>query len=309
MKQKTSASVREHAEVKISKLLLRGNLAMSAASSHKCSCKYTTYFIKYKIKNDKIMGKRFNAVSERFIRELETKRISGYRLMKDKVVKSQASLTAIKNGTQGVSRKMIDTCADLYGLDKAYVLMGDISNTNGDQMIITTSNSTVSSSNNKYQQAGKKTTARRMRAYIREELINVPFIPQDATASFVDNFGDMQNLKSDTYGVMQEEGEDLQNGQYVVFQVTGESMTPSIPDEAKVLAVLIPEEKWEEANGVVFVLYGKMLTIKRVLKNSLYLNNIITLKADNPMYGQVDIERSEIRGIWQAERIVSQKIK
>ena len=255
------------------------------------------------------MGKRFNAVSERFIRELEAKRISGYRLMKDKVVKSQASLTAIKNGTQGVSRKMIDTCVDLYGLDKAYVLMGDISNTNGDQMIITTSNSTVSSSNNKYQQAGKKTTARRMRAYIREELINVPFVPQDATASFVENFGDMQNLKSDTYGVMQEEGEDLQNGQYVVFQVTGESMTPSIPDEAKVLAVLIPEEKWEEANGVVFVLYGKMLTIKRVLKNSLYLNNIITLKADNPMYGQVDIERSEIRGIWQAERIVSQKIK
>lgn len=300
--------MREHAEVKISKLSCE---EFSNVSRILSQMQLQIYYIFYKVqnKNDKIMKKRFNAVSERFIKELEAKRISGYKLMKDKVAKSQASLTAIKNGTQGVSRKMIDTCVDLYGLDKAYILMGDISNTNGDQMIITTSNSTISSSNNKYQQAGKKTTARRMRAYIREELINVPFVPQDATASFVENFGDMQNLKSDTYGVMQEEGEDLQNGQYVVFQVTGESMTPNIPDEAKVLAVLIPEEKWEEASGVVFVLYGKMLTIKRVLKNSLYLNNIITLKADNPMYGQVDIERSEIRGIWQAERIVSQKIK
>lgn len=256
------------------------------------------------------MKKRFDEVSERFLRELETNDITGYKLMKDKVIRSQTSLSSIKNGKQKVSRRMIDACADLYGLDKTYILMGNISNTNGDQTILTVSNnSTVSGSNNKCGQAGKKTTARRMRAYIREELVDVPFVPQDATASFVENFGDMQNLKSDTYGVMQEEGEDLQNGQYVVFQVTGESMTPSIPDEAKVLAVLIPEEKWEEANGVVFVLYGKMLTIKRVLKNSLYLNNIITLKADNPVYGQVDIERSEIRGIWQAERIVSQKIK
>lgn len=256
------------------------------------------------------MKKSFDEVSERFLRELETNDITGYKLMKDKVIRSQTSLSSIKNGKQKVSRRMIDACADLYGLNKTYILMGNISNTNGDQTILTVSNnSTVSGSNNKCGQAGKKTTARRMRAYIREELVDVPFVPQDATASFVENFGDMQNLKSDTYGVMQEEGEDLQNGQYVVFQVTGESMTPSIPDEAKVLAVSIPEEKWEEANGVVFVLYGKMLTIKRVLKNSLYLNNIITLKADNPVYGQVDIERSEIRGIWQAERIVSQKIK
>ena len=309
MKQKTSASVREHAEVKISKLSCE---EFSNVSRILSQMQLQIYYIFCVVqnKNDKIMKKRFDEVSERFLRELETNDVTGYKLMKDKVIRSQTSLSSIKNGKQKVSRRMIDTCADLYGLNKAYILMGNISNTNGDQTILTVSNnSTVSGSNNKCGQAGKKTTARRMRAYIREELVDVPFVPQDATASFVENFGDMQSLNSDTYGVMQEEGEDLQNGQYVVFQVAGESMTPSIPDEAKVLAASIPEEKWEEANGVVFVLYGKMLTIKRVLKNSLYLNNIITLKADNPVYGQVDIERNEIRGIWQAERIVSQKIK
>lgn len=255
------------------------------------------------------MKKRFDRVSARFINELESKGISGYKLMKDGVIKSQASLTGIKNGSQGVSRRMIDTCADLYGVDKAYILMGNVSNSGGDQMIMNVSNSTVADSNNRYQQGEREMTARRLNVYIREDLVNVPFVPQDATASFAENFGDMQNMKSDTYGVMQEEGEDLQNGRYVVFQVKGESMAPNIPDGSKVLAVSIPEGKWEEVGGVVFVLYGKMLTIKRVLKNSLYMNNSITLKADNPVYGQIDVERREIRGVWKAERIVSQKIK
>ena len=107
---------------------------------------------------------------------------------------------------------------------------------------------------------------------------------------------------------MQENGEDLQNGEYVVFQVKGESMSPNIPNGAKILAASIPEEKWDEVNGVIFIVYGKTLTIKRVLKNSLFTSNVITLKADNPTYGQLDIERNEIRGIWEARRIVSQKI-
>lgn len=86
-------------------------------------------------------------------------------------------------------------------------------------------------------------------------------------------------------------------------------MSPNIPDSSKVLAQMVDTSKWEEVNGVIFVAYGKTLTIKRVLKNSLYINNTITLKADNPIYGQIDVARKEIRGIWKAERIVSQKIK
>ena len=37
-------------------------------------------------------------------------------------------------------------------------------------------------------------------------------------------------------------------------------------------------------------------------------DNILTLKADNPTHGQVDVSRCEIRGMWKAIRIVSQKI-
>lgn len=153
----------------------------------------------------------------------------------------------------------------------------------------------------------EQNSAKPVGTYLNEKLTEVPMIDADAAATFIENMHN-QHYTTDKYGVMQEDGEDLNNGNYAVFRVIGESMTPTIPDKAKVLARRIPEEKWEEVSGVVFVIYGKMFTIKRVLKNSLYTNNSLTLKADNPLYGQMDIERAEIRGIWQAVRIVSQKI-
>ena len=85
-------------------------------------------------------------------------------------------------------------------------------------------------------------------------------------------------------------------------------MSPNIPNTSKVLAKKIPEEKWEMASGVVIIVYGKTLTIKRILKNGLFDGNYLTLKADNPEYGQFQVERTEIRGMWQAIRIVSKKI-
>lgn len=68
------------------------------------------------------------------------------------------------------------------------------------------------------------------------------------------------------------------------------------------------EGLWESASGVVSIVYGKTLSVKRILKNSLFLDNVLTLKADNPKHGQLDVERREIRGMWQALRIISQKI-
>ena len=153
----------------------------------------------------------------------------------------------------------------------------------------------------------EQSNAKPVGAYLNEDLIEVPMVDADAAATFIENMHN-QHYTMDKYGVMQEDGEDLSSGNYAVFRVVGESMTPTIPDKSKVLAKRIPEEKWEEVSGVVFVIYGKMFTIKRVLKNSLYINKSLTLKADNPLYGQMDIERAEIRGIWQAVRIVSQKI-
>ena len=260
------------------------------------------------------MKEKFDDISVRFLEALKENEITGYKLMKDGVIKSQASLTKIKSGKLKASMRLIDRCCKQYGLDKAWVLLGNdfgnISNRDGDQTIVSaSSNSSIINSVNKGTERNTRSPAKPLKLYLRENLTNVPFVQQDAAASFIDNLGDMQNASVDTYGVMQENAEDLSNGKYVVFQVNGDSMTPNIPDDTKVLAQKIDERKWEEVSGVVFVAYGKTLTIKRVLKNNLYMDNALTLKADNPVYGQIDVSRNEIRGIWKAERIISQKIK
>ena len=165
----------------------------------------------------------------------------------------------------------------------------------------------VINSNNRTIERRNTSDAKAVMPYLREELVNIPYLPINAKASFVESLYDTA-YETETYGVMTEEGENLNEAEYKVFQIDGDSMTPNIPDRSKVLAKLIPEERWENASGVVFVVYGKTLTIKRILKNSLFDKNILTLKADNPIYGQVDIENNEIRGMWQAIRIVSQRI-
>ncbi|PXX23656.1 S24 family peptidase [Hoylesella shahii] len=144
-------------------------------------------------------------------------------------------------------------------------------------------------------------------SYIRENLVNVPYVPAVAKASFVESLYDT-TYEMDSYGIMPEDGEDLMSGDYIVYQINGDSMAPNIPNASKVLAKKIPEEKWEMASGVIIIVYGKTLTIKRILKNGLFDGNYLTLKADNPEYGQFQVERKEIRGIWKAIRIVSKKI-
>lgn len=197
---------------------------------------------------------------------------------------NQSNLSKILNGDRNVAPNLINAICDNLNVSYKWLVNGEGS------MFLTESSD-----------------AQPIKTYINDELIEVPIVDADAAATFIENMYD-QHYNIDKYGVMQEEGEDLNSGEYVVFKVVGESMVPTIPDKAKVLAMRIPEERWEELSGVVFVVYGKMFVIKRILKNSLFINNIITLKSDNPLYGQMEVDRTEIRGMWKAIRIVSQRI-
>jgi SOS-response transcriptional repressor LexA len=151
------------------------------------------------------------------------------------------------------------------------------------------------------------TNIRYIAPYINEELSKVPYVSALVAATFIENLYSME-YDLETYGVRAEDGEDLTNGEYIVFDVIGESMIPTIPGGAKILCRKIKEEQWEYANSVVVVIYGKTLTVKRVLKNDLYNKNALILKADNPIHGEVTVQRSEIRAMWQAVRIISVKI-
>ena len=143
-------------------------------------------------------------------------------------------------------------------------------------------------------------------AYTPDNFAHVRFVSIDAAASFVESlYGSENDLEY--IPVIREEGEFI-NDDYLVFQVKGDSMEPTIPNGARILAKRIDEGKWEYADGVVVVVYNKILTIKRVSKNMLYDNNSLLLKADNTKHGEMAIQRCEIRGMWKAERIINQKI-
>ena len=186
---------------------------------------------------------------------------------------NQSNLSKILNGDRNVAPKLINAICDNLNVSYKWLVNGE-----GSMFLTEPSN------------------AQPIKTYINDELIEVPIVDADAAATFIENMYD-QHYNVDKYGVMQEEGEDLNSGEYVVFKVVGESMVPTIPDKAKVLAMRIPEERWEELSGVVFVVYGKMFVIKRILKNSLFINNIITLKSDNPLYGQMEVVQRKRRDL------------
>ena len=145
---------------------------------------------------------------------------------------NQSNLSKILKGDRNVAPNLINAICDNLNVSYKWLVNGE-----GSMFLTEPSN------------------AQPIKTYINDELIEVPIVDADAAATFIENMYD-QHYNIDKYGVMQEEGEDLNSGEYVVFKVVGESMVPTIPDNAKVLAMRIPEERWEELSGVVFVVYG-----------------------------------------------------
>lgn len=258
--------------------------------------------------------------SERIKRAYEYLRFQGIVGSQDdvanKMKRQRTNVSSALNGNEKyLTDKFVKDFCKTFGIidlnwlltgEGEMFLTGDITQSGKNNQLVIAGGS-VNGSNNINMQTSKNSTAREVKPYLREELVNVPYVSIDAKASFVESLYN-NTYEEETYGIMAEGGEELNDTEYKVFQIDGDSMTPSIPDKSKVLARIIPDTKWEEASGVVLVVYSKTLTIKRVLKNSLFDKNFITLKADNPIHGQVDVERKEIRGMWQAIRIVSQRI-
>lgn len=217
----------------------------------------------------------------------------GYKLKKDNIISSESTLTSIKKGIQLPSKKTIDAFCEKYDVSRAWLYTGE-------GLFAKTPSGQIEPSEKDIRDALKNarmqsdSTISKVAPYLQDILVKVKYVPIDAAASFVESLYNTA-YEIDSYGVMPEEGEVLDDS-YMVFQVRGDSMEPTIPDGAKILARKIEEGLWESASGVVSIVYGKTLSVKRILKNSLFLDNVLTLKADNPKHGQLDVERREIRG-------------
>lgn len=111
----------------------------------------------------------------------------------------------------------------------------------------------------------------------------------------------------DTLEVVPIHGERIDDT-YVVFEIHGDSMAPTLLSHARILCKEIPEQRWQYAEGVVVISYRDKVVVKRIAVNDILGNSIITLKSDNPDYGSEDVQLSDIHCIYKAKRIISQDI-
>lgn len=141
-----------------------------------------------------------------------------------------------------------------------------------------------------------------------ETTIPIRFVTAKASATFVESLYGAENPDDDTYPIVAHMGEDLTTGDFAVFEVIGDSMSPSILNGSKVLAEKVPESKWEYVNGVVVIVYGKQMVIKRILSNNLFSSNMVILSSDNAVFGTFEVQRSDIRAIYKVKRKVDEEV-
>lgn len=140
------------------------------------------------------------------------------------------------------------------------------------------------------------------------EPVQVRYFEVSPSATFKEFYSGI-NEDPDFINVNPLPGEVLDNS-YCVFEVSGESMAPQIQDGAQVLCSEVSTTRWHMVKDcVVVIAYADRFVIKRVVENNLDLKNYLILASDNPDYDDEEmVQLADIRCIYEAERIISQRI-
>lgn len=136
----------------------------------------------------------------------------------------------------------------------------------------------------------------------------VKYVPVASTASFVESLTAGAEPSLESFSIIPEPGEEDELDNLYVFDVRGESMTPTIPDGAKILTEKVRPSRWHLVKGVAVVVFRDQVAVKRIARNRLDLDNYIVLESDNPDHGSLTVQLADIRGIFSAIRIVSAPI-
>lgn len=141
-----------------------------------------------------------------------------------------------------------------------------------------------------------------------EGAIPVRFFHITPTATFKE-FCEGMDEEPDSIPVVPPHGVDVDKDS-CVFEISGESMFPLIPNKARVLCREVPASQWHQVrDGVVAIAYGDKFVIKRVLKNCLGSDNYILLGSDNPDFpAEEKAARADIRCVFRALFVLSYPI-
>ena len=143
--------------------------------------------------------------------------------------------------------------------------------------------------------------------FIQETIVSVPFVSARATATFIESCCEEADILETmpVFGITEEE---LKKYRYIVFEISGNSMEPTIMDKSYVLAKPVDIGNWEYAAGVHIVVYSDLMVVKRIKNNDLLHKDMLTLCSDNPGAGEQTVRKSDIRGMWKVLRVIWQEI-
>jgi transcriptional regulator with XRE-family HTH domain len=97
-------------------------------------------------------------------------------------------------------------------------------------------------------------------------------------------------------------------GGELVMEVSGDSMAPTLHSGSEILVRPVDKNNWKYIEaGIYAVVYGNMLSIKRIRERN-WWEGYLRLYADNPLFGYVDVEVTDIHALYKATDIVRQKL-
>lgn len=141
------------------------------------------------------------------------------------------------------------------------------------------------------------------------EVIMVNYVPVTAMATFIESVGSAEETDFDKFPIVPRGTEMKETDKLCIFEVEGDSMYPTIPSGALILAKEIPERSWHYAEGVVVAVYDEFVVVKRIRRNSLGIDSLLVLRSDNEKYGDMTVQLSDIRVLYKAKRIISSEIR
>jgi len=144
----------------------------------------------------------------------------------------------------------------------------------------------------------------------QSNFVEVPFITEKATASFIENFSATTAYNGEeTYRVYVKDGEELPKNASVVA-VHGDSMEPQLVSGARILIAPVSISDWIYQNsGVYAVAYSSYLVVKRIKDNDLMRQRFLILHSDNPKGGSLTVPAADIRGLWKVIKVVDSPVR
>lgn len=244
--------------------------------------------------------KKLSNLSERFLSVLSILGITGYKLKQDGVINSEPTLTKIKQGKQQPSRKTISALCESYGVSESWLYTGEGEMLRNSNVALVPEDTegelyTENSHGTKFYAVGD---------IFRMEVRLVPFC---AYGRFVNELNALEQDRDD-WGIESFMTDKIVHGNYIAFEVKGDSMddgTRSSFEEGDVVLVReLDRSHWRDGlrlndHPYWVVVFENSVLIKQIVGQDLEKGKFTFHSLNpSPQYSDFTLNMDDIRALY-----------